>query len=93
MIEEKDVRHVAHLARLYLTDKEVKKFASQLDRILEHANKISELDTSKVEPTSHAIAVTDVFREDKVDHEVSKGKALSNAPESEEDGFKVPRIV
>lgn len=93
MIEEKDVKHVANLARLHLTNEEVKKFAIQLDRILEHANKISEIDTSEVVPTSHAVALTNVFREDRVDHEISSQTALRNAPEKEESGFKVPRII
>ena len=93
MIEEKDVEHIANLARLHLSDDEVKKFASQLDRILEHANKISELDTTKIEPTSHAVALSDVFREDTVNFEVSVDTALANAPEKEEDGFKVPKIL
>lgn len=93
MIEEKDVRHIANLARLHVSDEEVRTFASQLGQILEHVNEISELDTSKVEPTSHAVALSNVFREDKVDHEVSPEAALSNAPEQEEGGFKVPRII
>jgi len=93
MIEEKDVKHIANLARLELTDEEVKKFSSQLGSILEHVANMSELDTSKVKPTAHAVALSNVLREDKVNHEVSREKALSNAPEEEEGAFKVPRIV
>ena len=93
MIEEKDVAHVADLARLQLSKEELKKFGSQLDRILEHANKISELDTKDVEPTSHAVEVKNVFREDKIDNEIDRDQALANAPEVEDNGFKVPKIM
>ncbi len=93
MIEEKDVEYVADLARLDLSKEDIKKFAYQLDRILEHANKIAQLDTSKVEPTSHAVALSNVFREDEVNHEIKRETALKNAPEAEEGGFKVPKIV
>ncbi len=93
MIDEKDVAHIADLARLQLSEDELKKFGSQLDRILEHANKISKLDTKDIKATSHAVELKNVFREDKIDHEIDKDKALANAPDVEDDGFKVPKII
>lgn len=92
-ISEKEVRHVAWLARLALTDIEVQKFTQQLDVILEHAGKISELDVTDVPPTSHAIPLKNVLREDKVGECLTPDEALSNAPRKEDQAFVVPRIV
>lgn len=92
-ISKKEVKHVAWLARLDLTDSEVEKFTEQLDVILEHAGKISELDVAHVPPTSHAIPLKNVLREDKVGVCLSPEAALSNAPKKEGQAFVVPRIV
>lgn len=92
-ISEKDVRHVAWLARLAVTDAEVQKFTHQLDVILEHAGKIAQLDVKDVPPTSHAIPLKNVFREDKIGECLTPEEALSNAPKKEDQAFVVPRIV
>lgn len=92
-ISEKEVKHVAWLARLGLTDAEVQKFTQQLDVILEHAGKISELNVENVPPTSHAIPLKNVLREDKVGACLTPEDALSNAPKKEDQAFVVPRIV
>jgi aspartyl-tRNA(Asn)/glutamyl-tRNA(Gln) amidotransferase subunit C len=92
-ISEKDVRHVALLARLAITDTEVQKFTQQLDDILEHAGKISALNVDNVPPTSHAIPLKNVFREDKVGNCLTPEEALANAPKKEDQAFVVPRIV
>jgi aspartyl-tRNA(Asn)/glutamyl-tRNA(Gln) amidotransferase subunit C len=92
-ISEKDVRHVALLARLAITDAEVQKFTQQLDDILEHAGKISALNVENVPPTSHAIPLKNVFREDKVGNCLTSEEALANAPKKEDQAFVVPRIV
>ncbi|MDI6817411.1 MAG: Asp-tRNA(Asn)/Glu-tRNA(Gln) amidotransferase subunit GatC [Actinomycetota bacterium] len=92
-ISEKDVKHVAWLARLALDDAEVEKFAKQLDVILEHAGKIAELDTEDVQPTAHAIPLKNVLREDKVGRCLAPEVALANAPHQEDQAFVVPRIV
>jgi len=92
-ISEKDVKHVAWLARLALTDEEVQKFTQQLDVILEHAGKIAELDVANVPPTSHAIPIRNVFREDEVGVCLAPEEALLNAPKKENQSFVVPRIV
>lgn len=92
-ISEKDVKHVAWLARLALTDVEVRKFTQQLDVILEHAGKFAELSVEDVPPTSHAIPLKNVLREDKVGICLTPEAALSNAPNKEDQAFMVPRIV
>jgi aspartyl-tRNA(Asn)/glutamyl-tRNA(Gln) amidotransferase subunit C len=92
-ISEKDVRHVALLARLAITDAEVQKFTQQLDDILEHAGKISALNVENVPPTSHAIPLKNVFREDKIGNCLTPEEALANAPKKEDQAFVVPRIV
>ncbi|MCL6473167.1 MAG: Asp-tRNA(Asn)/Glu-tRNA(Gln) amidotransferase subunit GatC [Firmicutes bacterium] len=92
-ISKKEVRHVAWLARLDLTDSEVEKFTEQLDVILEHAGKISELDVAHVPSTSHAIPLKNVLRDDKVGVCLTPEEALSNAPKKEGQAFVVPRIV
>ena len=92
-ISEKEVRHVAWLARLALTEAEVQKFTHQLDVILEHAGAIAQLNVGDVPPTSHAIPLKNVFREDKVGECLTQEAALSNAPKQEDQAFLVPRIV
>ncbi len=93
LISREDVEHVAALARLALTDEETDKLTVELGQILEHAGKISEIDTAGVEPSAHAIKVTNVLRADKVGDELSQEEALANAPDREDDAFGVPKIV
>lgn len=92
MISEDQVRHVANLARLGLTDEEVKKMSGQLGAILESIEKIGELDLADVPPTSNPLNLTNVFRPDEPRGELSRGEALSTAPEIADNQFAVPRI-
>lgn len=92
-VSKKDVEHVALLARLRLSDDEVEVYTKQLSQILEHAGKISELDTSDFEPTSHPLPIKNVYREDEVRVSLSKDDVLLNAPERESGAFKVPKII
>lgn len=92
-ISRDDVEHVAWLARLALTEEDKEKFTKQLSQILEHAGKISELNTADVQPTSHPLPVKNVFREDKNRPSLSQEEALSNAPKREKGGFVVPKII
>lgn len=92
-ISEKDVKHIAWLARLAITDAEVQRFTQQLDVILEHAGKIIGVDVENVPPTAHAIPLKNVFREDKVGNCLEPEEALVNAPKQEDQAFVVPRIV
>lgn len=92
-ISIEDVEHVAKLARLALTDEEKEKLSSQLSDVLEHARAISEVDTSEVQPTSHAVPMVNVFREDEVKPSLPVEEVTGNAPWAAGGLFKVPRIV
>lgn len=88
-----DVGHVAKLARLGLSEEEKKLFAEQLSAILEYADILKKLDTKDIPPTSHAIPMKNVLREDKVIPCENAGDILANAPEEEKHMFRVPRIL
>ena len=94
MISEEQVRHVANLARLGLTDDEVEKMSGQLGAILDSIEQIQELDLAGVPPTANALSLTNVFRPDEPHRSLSREAALSTAPEGGAvDGlFAVPRI-
>lgn len=92
-ISREDVEHVARLARLALTEDEITSVEEQLARILEHAERVTSLDTEGVPPTSHPIALANVFREDVVGECLPQDDALSNAPQAESNQFRVPRII
>jgi aspartyl-tRNA(Asn)/glutamyl-tRNA(Gln) amidotransferase subunit C len=89
-ISRDEVVHVARLARLELTDDEVDRFAGQLDAILEAVGKVSELDLSEVEPTLHPLALSNVWAEDEPRPSLEVEEALANAPDREDDAFRVP---
>jgi len=93
MISEQTVRHIALLSRLELSDAEIHRFSADLNSILEYAEKLRELDTDAVAPTSHALPQTNVFREDVVRPSLTNEQALANAPESENGHFRVPPII
>lgn len=88
-----EVRHVARLARLHLTDEEVERYARQLDEILQAAAKLQELDTEGVDPTFYPLPLKNVMRPDAVRPSMPREKVLSNAPQAEHDMFRVPRII
>ena len=88
-----EVMHVARLARLAMTDDEVDRFGAQLSAILDHAARVSEVAADDVPPTSHALPLSNVFREDVAGECLPQSKALSTAPETEDGRFKVPRII
>jgi len=89
----KDVEHVANLARLDLSDAEKEQFAGQLNAILKYAEKLNELDTDGIEPTSHVLPLANVMREDEVKPSWPIEKVLRNAPEEEDGQFKVPAVL
>jgi aspartyl-tRNA(Asn)/glutamyl-tRNA(Gln) amidotransferase subunit C len=92
MISTDDVKHVAKLARLELSEAEINKFSKQLGDILKYAEQMNEVDTTGVEPMAHPLPVVNVMREDRIEYEQTKEELMKNAPE-EEDGFlKVPKI-
>ena len=88
-----DIEKVARLARLELSDEEKSTFGSQLEQILTYMEQLNRLDTSGVEPTSHAIPVYNVFREDEVRSSLPQEEVLAIAPDEEDGHFKVPRII
>ena len=93
MITREDVEHVAELARLALTAAEKEQFIIQLNGILTYFEKLDELDTRDVEPTSHVIPMSNVLRDDEVRPSLDRTMALHNAPEVSHFFFKVPRII
>ena len=88
-----EVEHVARLARLDLSPEEKERMRSQLDAILTYIDKLRQLNTDTVEPTSHAIPMVNVMREDEVRPGLPAEAMLANAPEREGDFFRVPRII
>jgi aspartyl-tRNA(Asn)/glutamyl-tRNA(Gln) amidotransferase subunit C len=92
MISEEQVRHVANLARLGLTDDEIEKMGGQLDAILDSIEKIQELDLADVPPTANPLDLSNVLRSDEPRPEFSQEEALLPAPERVDDLFAVPRI-
>ncbi len=93
MITKKEVEYVARLARLKLTEEEKEKYTKQLGDILKYIDKLNELDTEKVEPTSHVLGLSNVFREDKVEPSLPQEEILANAPEVEASHFKVKKVI
>jgi aspartyl-tRNA(Asn)/glutamyl-tRNA(Gln) amidotransferase subunit C len=92
-ITRAEVAHLAKLARLDLTDQELDHYAGQLDVILGAVARVSEVVNDDIPPTSHAVPVVNVFREDVVQQSLSAEQALSGAPASEDSRFRVPRIL
>ena len=92
-ISPERVRHVAMLSRLEVSDADVAKFSRDLTNVITHINKLGELDLAGVPPTSHALPVSNVFREDVPAPSLSNEAVLANAPEREGPCFKVPQII
>jgi len=90
MLDRTQVLHVARLARLELDEAEVERMASELSKVLDHVEKIRELDLQGVPPTSHVVDVTGALRPDEPGPELSREVILAAAPEPREDGFGVP---
>ncbi|OGC04786.1 asparaginyl/glutamyl-tRNA amidotransferase subunit C [candidate division WOR-1 bacterium RIFOXYA12_FULL_43_27] len=88
-----NIDQVANLARLNLTEEEKKLYGEQLSNILDHAEELQKLNTDKVAPTSHAIPMKNVFREDKAIPCKNTKDIMANAPEEQDHMFKVPRII
>jgi len=92
-INPKEVRQIAELARLGLTDDEIERLAGELDHVLEHIELVQKLDTSSVEPMTHAVPFGCPTRPDEVGAMLAPDEALANAPARHEGFFEVPRIV
>jgi aspartyl-tRNA(Asn)/glutamyl-tRNA(Gln) amidotransferase subunit C len=92
-ISDKDVLHVAKLARLKLTPAEVELYRGQLGRILEHIAELDKLDVRAVEPTAHVLGLTDALREDEPRLSEDREQVLGSAPAREGPYFKVPKVI
>jgi len=92
-ITRAEVQYVARLARLELGEAEAETMTGQLDRILSYVDKLNELDTSAVVPTTHAIALVNAFREDELRESLPREAALANGPLQNGEAFVVPRVI
>jgi aspartyl-tRNA(Asn)/glutamyl-tRNA(Gln) amidotransferase subunit C len=90
MLDSAQVLHVARLARLELTDDELEKMASELSKVLQHIETISELDLDRVPPTSHVVDVVNALRADEPQPCLPRKVALASAPDPVDGGFGVP---
>jgi aspartyl-tRNA(Asn)/glutamyl-tRNA(Gln) amidotransferase subunit C len=88
-----DIEHLSLLARLNLSDDEKQLFSTQVDSIIDYINTLNELDTSDVEPTAHILPMKNVFREDILKASLPREKAMQNAPEKNDDFYRVPKII
>ena len=93
MIDRKDVEHVARLTRLALTEAELERMREQLNSILAHLDTLRSVPTDGVEPTSHAVDLVNVMREDEVEPCLPRDAVLANAPDPSGHLFRVPRII
>jgi aspartyl-tRNA(Asn)/glutamyl-tRNA(Gln) amidotransferase subunit C len=92
-ISLQDVEHVARLARLELSGAEKERMRRELDGILSYIDKLRALDTTGVEPTSHAVPLTNVLRDDVEKPSLPRDEMLANAPDRNRELFRVPRII
>jgi aspartyl-tRNA(Asn)/glutamyl-tRNA(Gln) amidotransferase subunit C len=94
-ITRKDVEYVARLARLELSEDEQERYAGQLENILKYVDTLNEVDTSSVQPTNHALKLTNVWREDVCLQSSAelREQLLNNAPERDGDFFKVKKVI
>jgi aspartyl-tRNA(Asn)/glutamyl-tRNA(Gln) amidotransferase subunit C len=92
-ITREEVAHLAHLARIDLSDAELDHLAPQLAVILEAVASVSKVAAGDIPPTSHAVPLTNVFRPDEVRPGLTAEEALAGAPEAEDQRFRVPRIL
>jgi aspartyl-tRNA(Asn)/glutamyl-tRNA(Gln) amidotransferase subunit C len=93
VIRREDVEHVARLTRLHLTPDETERMQAQLSGILAYIDTLRALDVDGVEPTSHAVPLVNVMREDEVRPCLSPTEMLANAPDPSGEFFRVPRIL
>lgn len=92
-ITKEQVKHVANLARLSITEEETETFTKQLDAIITFAEQLNELDTEGIEPTTHVLNIRNVVREDEVRPSLQTEEALKNAPDQQDGQVKVPSVL
>lgn len=92
-VTKKEVEKIAELAKLKFSESELEDFTHQMNDILKYMEKLNELNTENVEPLSHPIESTNVFREDKLKQSIKTKDALRNAPLADENYFIVPKVI
>ncbi len=92
-ISSSDVRKVAHLARLELTEDQIENYREQLEEILSYVDQLQDIDTENIDPTTRAVEVVNAFREDLVEVNCSREDLLNQAPQRDGDFFRVPKIL
>lgn len=92
-LTEKEVEYIANLARLKLSPDETLRMTKELAKIIEFADKLNELNTEGVEPTAHILPIVNVFRKDEVTPSFDREAILANAPDVEDGGIRVPKVV
>ncbi|MGM8215996.1 Asp-tRNA(Asn)/Glu-tRNA(Gln) amidotransferase subunit GatC [Bacillaceae bacterium W0354] len=92
-ISKEQVKHVANLARLAITDEEAEMYSEQISDIIDFAEQLNELDTSNIEPTTHVLDMKNVLRKDEPRQWISQEEALKNAPDKKDGQFRVPSIL
>jgi len=93
MIDRSQVEHIARLARLSISEEDKEALTEQLSAILGYMEKLNSLNTEGIEPTSHVLEISNVFRDDEPTPSLSPDDALGNAPERSDNFYKVPRII
>lgn len=92
-ITKEEVEYVAHLARLEFSEEEKETFTTQLNHILVYMEKLNEVDTTGIEPMTHAIQMTNAFREDAMKESIGYDLSLGNAPDESGSSFRVPKVI
>ncbi|HCY76407.1 MAG TPA: Asp-tRNA(Asn)/Glu-tRNA(Gln) amidotransferase GatCAB subunit C [Ignavibacteriales bacterium] len=92
-VTKKEVEKIAELANLKFSDEELESFTPEMNEILTYMEKLNELNTENVEPLSHPVEQTNVFREDELKPSITTEDALKNAPAKDETHFKVPKVI
>ena len=92
-ITNDDVLHVGKLARLNLSDSDIAQYSKQIGEILEYVDRLNRVDTSKVQPTTHALDMTNAFRDDQLKPSYEINDVLCNAPDNDEHCFIVPKVI
>jgi aspartyl-tRNA(Asn)/glutamyl-tRNA(Gln) amidotransferase subunit C len=92
-ISRDEVKHIAHLSRLKLNETEIDLYTLQMNSILEYVARLQDIDTRDIVPTTHAVQLYNVLRDDEVKVSLPQNHVLANAPEAEDGFFQVPRIV
>lgn len=92
-LSREDVEHIADLSKLTLSDEEITRYQEQLSAILEHFDRLRELETEDISPTATVLPLRSVMREDESRPPLDRGKVLDNAPEAEDGCFRVPAVL